>query len=94
MPRIRPLIKPKPPVKADHVGDLIQRYKRDRKKTWDEIGSRMGLRPGSTRVKMARGTDKFTVEDMRKLCKVLDIPPEEMGEALAANIKEEQKWAH
>lgn len=87
MPRIRPLIKPKPPVKADHVGDLIRRYKRDRKKTWDEIGSRMGLRPGSTRVKMARGTEKFTVEDMRKLCKVLDIPPEEMGEALAAEIR-------
>lgn len=86
MPRIRPLIKPKPPVKADHVGDLIRRYKRDRKKTWDEIGSSIGLRPGSARVKMCRGTDKFTLEDMRKLCKVLEIPPEEMGEALAQDI--------
>ena len=95
MPRIKSLIKPRSkPVKRDEVAELIRRHKRVKKITWEQIAPSFHVTPGTLAVRLSKGTGRYTVAELGKYCEVLEIPPEEMGEALAANIKEEQKWAH
>lgn len=82
MPKIKWLT----PVKADHVKELITRYMQGRKLTYAEIAKDVGMTMDSAKTKKSRGGGSFTVDDLRKWGKALGIPPEEIGQAVAADM--------
>lgn len=86
MPRVQ-LMKPKPPVKADPIGDLIRRYKKERRVSNEKLGEHLGLTRSGFDYRMARSPNCWTMEGLRKIGLVLDIPASEIGEAVEAYLK-------
>lgn len=67
----------------DIFKDLIKRYQKAQKLTASDIGKRMSKSADAVRCKLHRGTDKWTVADVRAWCKALNITSaEEVGNAI------------
>ena len=80
----------KPPpltVPADRLNELFRRHKKALALTDKEIAAELGTTAGYLQVKRHHGTDRWSVADVREMCKVLQITdPKALGEAIL-NIK-------
>ena len=81
MPKVRLTMK-KPPVKADPIGDLIRRYKKDRRVSNERLSAELGISRSGYDYRMARSPGCWTMDTLRQLGNVLDIPATEMSEAV------------
>lgn len=80
MPKVKYLGTVPPP---DMLRDLIKRHQKAQKLSSSEIGERMNKSGDAVRVKLHRGTDNWTVADVRQWCEVVGITSaEELGRAI------------
>ena len=86
MPKIKYLSSAIPPYKPearDELKALFNYYQKRRKLSAEDMGERLDKTAGAIRQKKARGTDTWTVEDVREWCKALGITdPAELGRAI------------
>ena len=80
MPQVKWLGTVPPP---DMLKDLFKRYQKAQKLSSTQIGERMGKSGEAVRGKLHRGTDTWSVEDVRIWCETLGITSaEEVGKAV------------
>lgn len=80
MPKVKYLGTVPPP---DMLKDLFKRYQKAQKLSSTDIGDRMNKSGESVRCKLHRGTDTWTVADVRLWCEALGITSaEEIGRAI------------
>lgn len=73
-----------PPIPAsDRLNDLFTRYKKALGLKDKDVGEKLGMSEGYVRQKRHKGTDCWTVADVRQMCEVLNITdPMAVGEAI------------
>lgn len=86
MPKIK-YINPRRPVKRDPVMDTIRRYESARGYTSKDLGEKLGLSPQSIRAKMSRGSESFTISDLKAWCDALKIPVDEISADISSLLK-------
>lgn len=80
MPKVKYLGTVPPP---DMLKDLFKRHQKAHKMTSAEMGVKMGTSGNAVRQKLHRGTDTWTVADVREWCEKLGITSaEEIGRAI------------
>lgn len=78
------LDKPQPIIPAsDNLNDLFTRYKKALGLKDKDVGEKLGMSEGYVRQKRHKGTDSWTVADVRQMCEALKITdPMAVGEAI------------
>lgn len=85
MPTIKYLGTYKEPEKApeDRLNDLFRRHKKALGLTDKDIGDALHTSAGYIQVKRSKGTEHWSVADVREMCQVLHITdPLALGEAI------------
>lgn len=78
MPKVK-YIKPRRTIRADYVMETLQRYMTI---SSDDLGQKIGMTGSSVRHKRSRGSEGFTLKELRLWADALKIPPEELAKAI------------